>query len=336
MTTGATITTTASELLVRVQYRDGRIEAVQPVLQRPLQNISQMLVSQPSERAVLTLPLLFSVCGHAHQTAARLALAGWSGQPFLPGSSELRLLHLEALREVVLRLCECWHYASLEQARPLIVLLNQALQSGVEVEPEWPQQLAQAWQSFERDEYQTREWLAELADDLEDVTLPWDEEDDDVATRIAATGTGAHILLEQEGESVASLIREVAAALVDQARQRLDTLMPESDTGEWLMSFQAAVYARNHCTRADESCGQVYTSRGWLQHRLTRDPATGQLTGWQVEAPTDVNFAADGLLSQLLNGTEVPAALAESLVRRVIMAIDPCVGFEIEIDTDDA
>jgi hypothetical protein len=148
---------------------------------------------------------------------------------------------------------------------------------------------------------------------------------------VAATGTGAHIVLEQEGESVASLVREAAAALVDQARQRLDALMPESETGEWLMSFQAAVYARNLCHRNDESCGQVFTSRGWLQHRLTRNPETGQITGWWIQTPTDVNFATRGLLPQVLNGTPVAAQQVEDLVRYIVLAIDPCVAFEIEV-----
>jgi uptake hydrogenase large subunit len=322
----------ASELLVRVQYRDGCIELVEPVLQRPLQSISNLLVSQPPERAVLALPLLFAACGHAHQMAARLALAGWSVEGgALPAETDLRKLHMEALHESVLRLCQCWHYRPVEMAQPLLKLLEEGLAGDGKTPASWVDQLANAWLQFECDEWQTREWLARLADDLEDVYLPFDEDSDDVAVRVAATGTGAHIVLEQEGESVASLVREAAAALVDQARQRLDALMPESETGEWLMSFQAAVYARNLCNRNDESCGQVFTSRGWLQHRLTRNPETGQITGWWIQTPTDVNFAISGLLPQVLNGTPVAAQRVEDLVRYIVLAIDPCVAFEIEV-----
>ncbi|MCY0967199.1 hypothetical protein [Parathalassolituus penaei] len=321
-----------SDLLVKVHYSNGTIDAVETVLQRLEDVTARSLLSQPAERTVLALPLMFPRYGYAHRMAARLALAGWSNEINANSSvDELRLLHVEALAETVLRLCQHWRYRDLALAEPLLQRLRLVLTTPELFSKEWAAGLERDWMNFERDEWETRDWLAELADDLENVYLPFDEDDEDVAVRVAVTGTGAHILIEQEGESVASLVREAAAAQVDQARQRLDALMPESESGEWLMSFQSAVYARNHCTRADESCGQVFTAQGWLQHRLTRNPESGQLLGWNIQTPADVNFALDGLLPQLLNGTEVSRQLVPELVRQLVLTIEPGVNVTVEV-----
>ena len=321
-----------SELLVKVHYCNGAIDAVEPVLQPLPDATGRSLLSQPAERTLLALPLMFPRYGYAHRMAARLALSGWDNStPTTPHVDDLRLLHVEALAETVLRLCQHWHYRSLEQAQPLLLRLQQVLDTPDVLDRQWADGLADEWLKFERDDWETRDWLAELAGDLETVFLPFDEGDEDVAVRVAATGTGAHILLEQEGESVASLVREAAAAQVDQARQRLDALMPESDTGEWLISFQSAVYARNLCTRPDESCGQVFTAQGWLQHRLTRHPESAQLSGWTIQTPADVNLAAEGLLPQLLIGTRVARALVPELVRQLVLTMEPGVDVRIEL-----
>ena len=74
--------------------------------------------------------------------------------------------------------------------------------------------------------------------------------------------------------------------------------------------------------------GIVEAARGLLVHRLELDG--DRVRGYRILAPTEWNFHADGALAQGLRGLEADDDLS-GLVRLLVDAIDPCVGYQLEI-----
>lgn len=75
----------------------------------------------------------------------------------------------------------------------------------------------------------------------------------------------------------------------------------------------------------------VETARGLLLHRVTLDGE--QVADYRVLAPTEWNFHPRGTLSQGLKGATV--ASRDELERRVrlaVLALDPCVAYDLEMD----
>ncbi|MGB1092290.1 MAG: hypothetical protein ACPGYX_09205, partial [Oceanobacter sp.] len=91
-------------LTVRVTHENGRVARVQTDLQRPLLPLGRWLSQGDEDKALRSLPLLFSVCGQAHSVAGRLAL----GVAVTP--DQLHLAQLESLREYLIRLMRNWQY----------------------------------------------------------------------------------------------------------------------------------------------------------------------------------------------------------------------------------
>lgn len=74
----------------------------------------------------------------------------------------------------------------------------------------------------------------------------------------------------------------------------------------------------------------VETARGLLLHRV--EIAGGQVSRYQILAPTEWNFHPCGALTQALSGmrTETEAAL-RGRVAQAMLALDPCVGYELRV-----
>jgi hypothetical protein len=80
----------------------------------------------------------------------------------------------------------------------------------------------------------------------------------------------------------------------------------------------------------DEGLGAVQTARGLLLHRVRL--AKGRVAHYQIVAPTEWNFHPDGALVRGLRRmvTDDRATL-EQATRLAVQALDPCVGFRIEV-----
>lgn len=82
---------------------------------------------------------------------------------------------------------------------------------------------------------------------------------------------------------------------------------------------------------AGEGLGVVETARGLLLHRVLLDGE--RVVDYQIVAPTEWNFHADGALANSLTGAQETDETA--LLRRArvaVHALDPCVGWRIEVN----
>lgn len=75
--------------------------------------------------------------------------------------------------------------------------------------------------------------------------------------------------------------------------------------------------------------GSAETARGTLLHRVTVH--NQQITAYQILAPTEWNFHPLGVVAQSLNTLPCDAVDLEQQARRIIHAIDPCVGYDLVI-----
>ncbi len=74
--------------------------------------------------------------------------------------------------------------------------------------------------------------------------------------------------------------------------------------------------------------GLVEAARGILVHRIELDG--DQVCGYRILAPTEWNFHPDGALVRGLRGLEAGDDLS-GMVRLLVDAIDPCVGYQLEV-----
>ncbi len=74
--------------------------------------------------------------------------------------------------------------------------------------------------------------------------------------------------------------------------------------------------------------GQVEAARGRLVHRVEID--AGQVRGYRILAPTEWNFHPDGVLARGLLGLTAGPELS-ALVGLLVEAVDPCVGYALEL-----
>lgn len=109
-----------------------------------------------------------------------------------------------------------------------------------------------------------------------------------------------------------------AARLVEFAQLAAD---PVAATSGWLMAQRLP---------DGRGVAGVQTARGLLVH-VARIEA-GTIADYQIVAPTEWNFAAEGpLATGLTNQPAADAAAAQTLARVWVQALDPCVGCHIEV-----
>jgi hypothetical protein len=83
--------------------------------------------------------------------------------------------------------------------------------------------------------------------------------------------------------------------------------------------------------RPGEACGAawVHTARGALRHHVRL--SQGRVVEWQVDAPTDRNFADErGIVKRLPPWLPSPER-ARQAVERAVLLLDPCVPFTVEV-----
>ncbi len=78
----------------------------------------------------------------------------------------------------------------------------------------------------------------------------------------------------------------------------------------------------------------VNIARGTLIHSITLDGdelAHSKVASYNVIAPTEWNFHPEGSLVKMLQGVVVPENLVKPLVEKLILAVDPCVAYQVEV-----
>lgn len=336
----------AGRLQVEVLLRDGRIEAVETRLQRPLVQISRLLVGQAPEQALARLPLLFALCASAQQVAAVRALeqaAGWQPVAEVEGG-RTRLSELELLRESLLRLVRDWQLPlPAERLKSLLGLC----QRGIAL----LQPLCAMGAAPLASDGRLADILGELAECWRTLVLP--SPDDWLQPRLqrwreVALGGPLPAVFEpadippllerlRAGESEASIGGEPRitgpAAFADggapaamQIAQRVAALLRRAEQAATGQPVRPPVAED---LLAEEGVGLAQTARGWLLHRVRL--SAGRVAVWQFLAPTDWNFHADGLLRRQLLGVQVAEEECEALLRELILSADPCVAFEVRI-----
>ena len=88
---------------ITLQRRHGQVSVHWPRLAA-----EQLFIGRAPADAIALAPQLFSLCGHAQQLAATLALAAASGQPVQADQQTLAKVRLEAIRETLRRWLLDW------------------------------------------------------------------------------------------------------------------------------------------------------------------------------------------------------------------------------------
>lgn len=338
----------AGRLQVEVRLQEGVIRSVDTRLQRPLAQLSRLLIGQSAEAALARIPLLFALCAAAQQVAALRALeraAGWAAAPEVE-RGRTQLSELELIRESLLRLVQDWHLPlPLERLKALVALCRRgaallqpltALRAPpLPADPQRQETLAELAETWAHLELPTSaDWLRPRLQRWQNVVLggplPAVFAPAELPallaqlrsgdTRAAFAGqpriTGPLCATEAQG-SAAAQIEQRVGALLRRAAQAVDSLqqppLPPAVAG----------------LAAGEGIGLAQTARGALLHRVQVE--NGLVGAWQLLAPTDWNFHADGPLRRQLCGVRVAEDEGEALLRALILSVDPCVGFEVNI-----
>lgn len=316
---------------------DGRrIVAAEVASARPL--AARILVGQAVERVVELVPRLFSLCGQAQGVAARLACSAARGE--VPDAAALledgRRVALEAIGEHLWRLLLDWppmlglparKDEFLNWRKRLLAVTEQrgAAVLGVELSgwlaaetrlpvgpavgaapgPVLPMLSAAQWAQQPLDEaFALRPTLAGLPAETGALARCADQPDM-AGLRAAGQGVAARLAARYAD------LRFLAAALAE----------PSLLAG-WL---DAAPVAEN------VGLARVETARGMLLHLTqVKDSRVGS---YVIVAPTEWNFHPQGAFVREITGRPASCrAGAEAAGRRLALALDPCVAYEVVVN----
>lgn len=129
------------------------------------------------------------------------------------------------------------------------------------------------------------------------------------------------------------------ADLIHATRQVTAALPAGDDTAGHRAAFAAAVRALEDDqpypwgSSGDPGIGHgeawVHTARGRLRHCVQL--LDGRVARWQVDAPTDRNFADERGIVERLPAALISLDAARAAVERAILQLDPCVPYTVEI-----
>ncbi|WP_144372862.1 hypothetical protein [Vogesella urethralis] len=296
----------------------------------------QLFVGRTPAEAIALAPQLFSLCGHAQQLAATLALAAASGQPAVADTQALAAVRLEAIRETLRRWLLDWAPACGQTVDPAALA---ALGRAVTLRDY--RQLA-AFCIFGTDPSIWRQYgLAGWQQ--------WAASGDSAAARVLQqllTAAPEAVPALQWLHSAANLAANphwlaghtpawYGQAVETGALARYQPLLqPWLDAGHvsaarllarwlalaaWLGEAEAG---SDSCTLAGSGLALVDTARGPLLHLATLG-GDGRISHYRVLPPTLWHCHPQGCMAQAAaNGTAAQ-------VRRRLLLIDPCVAFTL-------
>ncbi len=348
----------AGALNIQVQVDQQQVIAASSELTRPLQSMQRLLLKQGPVQACQMLPLLFAVCGEAHALAGKLACGLFEDDAVIDGCDNnnggtpegssrrnptiqraLAGVLRENLREHLMQLRQFWHLPLPAQAfAEAMKEISFAMERGDDVARSLAVEALLV--QLERNIHQ-QQWLPQLQDSLQQqlagVVLPDNEVDSWQACQPGLmpepgrvfSGAGADALLHHAGRPLAQALLAVAQQQWQATLRVMEALMQAANPHDWV-----------RCHRTLDAAGQpvqqgwVRTARGWLLHQVRQNPVANgtdaTAAGWLIQAPTDVNFQGP-LVTQCLTGMSVPNGTVDKALRWIVRALDPCVGFDIEI-----
>ncbi|MBB3104819.1 nickel-dependent hydrogenase large subunit [Azomonas macrocytogenes] len=342
----------AGRLCIDVQHATDRIVAVTTNLQRPLEHISRLLTGREPEPALRCIALLFSICSNAQQVAAVNALEqalGWQ-TPLEVVRARQQLTELELIRESLLRLAHGWELPiAADQLKRLVSLCQHGISAlqpmaGLQALADDPQrgELNTALQQLAEYGQQLQDigscgWLMPRLAHWSGITLggavPEALEPTRIEPLLAALREG-RVTAEIDGQprmTGPATASEITGSAGRQIEQRVMALLHGACRSmAALQTLPPVACMAQPVLEAGEGMALVKTARGWLLQRIRVE--RGRIAEWQIIAPTDWNFHADGLLRRQLRGIRVPVEQAETLVHELVLSMDPCLDFEVKID----
>lgn len=308
-------------------------------------SVARLLVGRSPQDALALLPVLFSLCAHAHVAAARLVMGQGSDN-----DKDAMLVLAENAREHLLRIMLGWKTGAQVSmpSPPVMALVPDMVQavdeSGCEqvadrleaylethvfgIAPAdflaggfsgWLAQARTPAAGYLR-EILSRGWaglgavspafLPELASE-ELATRMQDEAFCLAPDWLGAPCETGPLARQCDHPVMAGVIREHGAGLLARLVARLVELA----------RIPAQMRDGDNPVCGQAGAGIVETARGRLIHRAR--VVDGAITQYRILAPTEWNFHPQGVAVQALSGLEPDQAKA------VVEAIDPCVDFEL-------
>ena len=322
------------EISVRLDVSGGKVTAVNINSTRP-EDASQIFINRKPSDVVGTLGLLFSLCGRAQTVAGLMAIEKAQGVSVAPQHAKARdLLRMaEMLSQTAMRVCMDWPRMLGLEPQPDVV----RAQLKAEVELEAALFKGENWKVPGGIEFIPAVKAAHIHDVLGLDELAQNLTDSLTELGLNTFGAGTTV---EDG----ALRRHWDEARVSKARQdfgagmraRLEARIADLRTLPKLMRTCAdalgpAMPDDKQPSANGEGEASVETARGMLTHSVTIKD--GLVFAYDITAPTDGNFAPGGPVALGLIGADATdvEALAHAAQMHVL-AIDPCVACEVEID----
>jgi hypothetical protein len=295
---------------LRLHLDGDRVAAAEAASVRP--SVARALRGMEADRAVDLVPLLYSLCGKAQGVAARLALAAARGEatPLRREESVAR----EVAGEHLWRLLVDWpkilglpaHEALFVEGRRRLAQADFSDWVGSRLDVPFAR-LLQALSAVAEAPATENRLLPDL-DAAASLAL-WPRLEEAFAAaptyRGSAAETGAFARRACGDTPLRARVRARMEELLAGAPGRVSAVPVAAGIGRAL----------------------VDTARGPLMHELALDG--GRIADYVVVAPTEWNFHPAGPLASWLGG--LTAAAAEELAPRAVLALDPCVPWNLEM-----
>jgi len=330
---------------LRLHVSGERVSGVECISTRP-PDTARMFLGRAPEDVINQIGTVYALCGRAQTIAALKAQENACEIELSPSQNIARdILRLaEMLTQTAMRLCLHWPKVLELPVEPALVrrclAAEKVLESDILGGPDWKRVGCCSISPASKETMDVLESLLKeitglfaegglagslrqalsdrsiqgfgalsLSDPLEQGALMRNWDHPAVSWLRQAWGSG----LASRLEAGLSELREIAEAIVD-----LEAML-EPDDGIDVAAI------RNGSGEAT-----VETVRGALTHTVTiRD---GLISAYEIEAPTDANFAADGVIQRGIVGSDASDLVALKLAAELhVLAVDPCVAFTVEI-----
>ena len=309
--------TSSGSLTVVARCRAGRVAEIDVQLQRP--EVARLFVGQGPEAVVRMVPCLYSLCAEAQRAAAQAALAAATGG-LLPGTDGAALWG-ELLHEHLWRLLLDWPAAvGLPAAKEAFVAWRGA-RTRANFLATTEALLGQCLLGMDSGAWGGQPAPGSLADRCL-ARLPAAEAGGGFALPALTPGQW---LPYWQGATEREPERERPRTVAGAYRRRLQ---------ETVLAVRAlaagAPYPLDGAGGAGWGVGQTLTARGVLTHGAR--VRLGRIIGYKVWAPTDDFFSGGASLLALAADRAVPDGTeAQRVVDQAVLALDPCVPYEIRI-----
>ncbi len=330
---------------VRLTVSGDRVGGVDCISTRPT-DTARMFIGHSPEEVVNQIGTVYALCGRA-QTIAALQAQEDACAIDLPQTQNtardiLRLA--EMLTQTSLRLCLHWPGVLELPAEPGIVraclAVEGALQADILGGSNWKRVGGCSVSAASK---QTVEMLDSLLNEVAGIFV-----ENGLASRLrqalsdrSMQGFGALSLSDPLEQG--ALMRNWDHPVISPLRQKWGSgLAARLEAGLCeLREISAAIVALTAKLEPDDGIkvapikdgsgeAVVETVRGALCHKVTiRD---GLVSAYEIEAPTEANFAADGVIERGIIRSDATDIAALKLAAELhVLAVDPCVAFSVEI-----